>query len=116
LTAARLSIPLTAVGSLPEGSGYRARSGRASASVERRGDTLVVEATCDSLLRLVERYERREAERKLAAEGAEKEEREESRKGGWPVRWVIIAFMAGVATGATLTTLIIGRIRQNKQA
>ena len=39
---------------LPEGAGYSARSGRATASVVRgRGDTLTFTSTCDSLAREV---------------------------------------------------------------
>lgn len=39
---------------LPEGAGYSARSGQATASVVRgKGDTLIITSTCDSLVRQV---------------------------------------------------------------
>lgn len=41
---------------LPEGAVYTTSSGRATATLSRRGDTIVVYAGCDSLQRLVELY------------------------------------------------------------
>lgn len=110
----RLAIPVAAVASLPEGAGYHARSGRASATAERTGDTLVVYATCDSLLRLCEQYERSAASYKAALEAEQKEERTETKRRSNPVRWIVIAFVAGVATGAVVT-IKTKRLWQQKQ-
>lgn len=51
---ARMTLPMSQLAVLPEGAGYSARSGQATASVVRgRGDTLTITSTCDSLAREV---------------------------------------------------------------
>lgn len=55
-----LVVPLAGVHALPSGAGFAVREGRLSVSAQRRGDTLVVEARSDSMLRAVTRVERRE--------------------------------------------------------
>lgn len=55
-----LVVPLAGVQALPPGAGFAVREGRLSVSAQRRGDTLVVEARSDSMLRAVTRVERRE--------------------------------------------------------
>ncbi len=54
--AASLELGMTALRDLPEGSGYRAQSGRASVDVRRAGDAIEVTATCDSVSRMLEYY------------------------------------------------------------
>lgn len=54
---AELSLPLARVAQLPEGSEYAARStGQARVQAKRKGDTLYITATCDSLQQLVLTY------------------------------------------------------------
>ena len=51
---ARMTLPMVQLAALPEGAGYSARSGQATASVTRgRGDSLIITSTCDSLARQV---------------------------------------------------------------
>lgn len=55
-----LVVPLAGVEALPPGAGFAVREGQLSVSAQRRGDTLVVEARSDGMLRAVTRVERRE--------------------------------------------------------
>jgi uncharacterized protein YceK len=48
---AKLEIPLAELTNLPEKAEYRAKNGRASATVQNKGGIIVVYATCDSLQR-----------------------------------------------------------------
>lgn len=100
-----MKIPLDSLRKLPEGAEYRAKSGRASATVKTSGDTLLVHAECDSLQRWCEYYEREAGiyrelynETHLLLEEAQE-------KRSHPVKAGIIAFFAGVATGIILTFL-----------
>ena len=61
MSEAVLKIPTDSLRKLPEAAEYRAKSGQASAVVKHRGDTIIVYATCDSLQRQCERYERETA-------------------------------------------------------
>lgn len=51
-----VEIPLDAVAELPDGAGYIASEGRATAQVTHVGDNIKVEARCDSVSRLCEIY------------------------------------------------------------
>lgn len=51
-----IDIPLTVVAELPDGAGYIASEGRATAQVTHVGDNIKVEARCDSVARLCEIY------------------------------------------------------------
>lgn len=96
---------MAALSSLPEAAEYRAKKGRASATVQTKGDTIVVYATCDSLQRQCERYEREALTYKTALEAQKNDERTESEQRSKPVRAIVIAFIAGAATGTVLTLL-----------
>ena len=109
---AQLEIPLTELSNLPEKAAFRAKRGRASATVEKRGDTIVVYATCDSLQRQCEYYERQMASYKKALAQQKNEARTEKERSSNPWKVLLIAFIAGVATGIVLTRLIIGSTRQ----
>lgn len=51
---ARMTLPMNQLAVLPEGAGYSARSGQATANIVRgRGDTLTFTSICDSLAREV---------------------------------------------------------------
>lgn len=96
---------MAALSSLPEAAEYRAKKGRASATVKTKGDTIVVYATCDSLQRQCERYEREALTYKTALEAQKNDERTEREQRSKPVRAIVIAFIAGAATGTVLTLL-----------
>ena len=55
-----LSVPLAEAAVLPPGAVFARREGALSVAVRCRGDTLIVEAQSDSMLRAVTRVERRE--------------------------------------------------------
>lgn len=48
-----MAIPIPSLNRLPPGATYRNKSGRASATVEMRGDTVLVTANCDSIYTLL---------------------------------------------------------------
>lgn len=113
---ARLEIPLAELADLPEQAEYRAKNGRAGATVKNKGGTIVVYATCDSLQRQCEYYERQTASYRRALEQQKNEARTEKERSSNPWKTLPLAFIAGVATGTVLTRLIVGCIRQNKHA
>lgn len=102
----RLEIPMAALNSLPEGAEYRSENGRASATVQTRGDTIVVLATCDSLQRLCERYERDAQTYRTALESRENEVRTETERRSNPWKALFVAFAVGMAGGIATTKLI----------
>ena len=108
---AKLEIPLAELTNLPEKAEYRAKNGRASATVQNKGGTIVVYATCDSLQRQCEYYERQMASYKKALEQQKNEARTEKERSSNPWKMLLIAFIVGVATG-TVLTIITKRIWQ----
>ncbi len=106
-----LEIPMVALRQLPEGAEYRSESGRASATVRARGDTIVVHATCDSLQRLCELYERDAQTYRTALESRENEVRTATERRSNPWKALFVAFVAGVAAGIITTKLIKKNIR-----
>ncbi len=85
---------------------WQSREGRAGATVRMERDTLVVEATCDSVWRMVELYEEELWRMRQASDRsrAEVQTEERSRVHGW--RGALVAFVAGVAAGAALRGLV----------
>lgn len=108
---ARLEIPLAELADLPEEAEYRAKNGRASATVQNKGGTIVVYATCDSLQRQCEYYERQAASYRNALEQQKNEARTEKERSSNPWKTLLTVFIAGVATG-TLATILTRRIWQ----
>lgn len=54
MSVAKLKIPMNSLTQLPIGTGYNQRSGQATVDVRRgEGDSIIVTATCDSLVRQV---------------------------------------------------------------
>lgn len=102
---AKLEIPLAELADLPDKAEYRAKNGRASATVQNKGGTIVVYATCDSLQRLCEYYERQMASYKNALEQQKNEAKMEKERSSNPWKRLLIAFIVGVATGIVLTIL-----------
>lgn len=111
-----LTIETDSLKALPEGASYRAQSGRASVEVKkgRTAGTLVVYASCDSLQRLVEEYERRFATSSRDSTGT-KESSETTitpKEKKHPNRWW--TYVAALAVGATGGVVITRRIKNNK--
>lgn len=102
---AKLEIPLAELTNLPEKAEYRAKNGRANATVQNKGGTIVVYATCDSLQRQCEYYERQMASYKKALEQQKNEAITEKERSSNPWMMLLIAFIVGVATGTVLTII-----------
>lgn len=111
---AKLEISLEELKKLPVQAEYRAKNGRASATVKNNGGTIVVYATCDSLQRQCEYLEREMAKSKTALEGLRNGARtvDERCLSGW--KMLLLAYIVGVATGI-VSTIIIKRIWQNRR-
>ncbi|EFR54604.1 hypothetical protein BFAG_03302 [Bacteroides fragilis 3_1_12] len=89
---------------LPAGASYHARSGRANLDVKRGTEpgTIVVYASCDSLQRLVEYYERLACKYKETLDRQSEEVKEEKKPPG--VWWkVLAALTTGFFTGIVIT-------------
>ena len=109
----RMEIPAARLADLPPGASFHKRSGRASAGVSRKGDTLLVYASCDSLQALCHYYERTSAswrQRYGEMEGLYKEERERRSK---PVRTFFAGFAAGALLSVLTTVFIIKKRKKN---
>lgn len=102
---AKLEIPLAELTNLPEKAEYRAKNGRASATVQNKGGIIVVYATCDSLQRQCEYYERQMASYKKALEQQKNEARTDKERSSNQWKMLLIAFIVGVATGVVLTII-----------
>lgn len=109
---AKLEIPLSELTNLPEKAEYRTKHGRASASVQNKGGTIVVYATCDSLQRQCEYYELQMAIYKEALEQQKNEARTEKERCSNPWKMLLIAFVVGVATGTVLTIIVKLKIKK----
>lgn len=111
-----LTVSADSLKALPEGASYSARSGRASVEVKkgRTAGTLVVRASCDSLQRLVEEYERRMLQSSRDSTGS-KESSETTitlKEKKHPNRWW--TYVAALAAGAVGGVVITRRIKNNK--
>ncbi len=92
---------------LPPGASYHAKSGRANLDVRGGPEpgTIVVYASCDSLQRLVEYYERLTGEYKAFLDRQSEEVKEEKKPPG--VWWkILIALTAGFFAGTVITLKI----------
>lgn len=117
IPAAVASLRLAAVSlpDLPDGLPLSMHNGRATVTVERDGDSLIVTATCDSLERQIEIVEEELWRTKQQAE-AYRSQLEESAKqrsnGVWPtLKWLFAGIAAGVVL-TIITTKIYGSIRR----
>lgn len=100
----RLTLKADSLLDLPAGASYHARSGRASLDVRKGANpgTIVVHASCDSLQRLAEYYERLAAGYKATLERQSEEVKEEKKPlGAW--RKIVAAFIAGILAGTVIT-------------
>ncbi|MEY8684845.1 hypothetical protein AB9N12_01445 [Bacteroides sp. AN502(2024)] len=92
---------------LPAGASYHVRSGRANLDVSKGAEagTIVVYASCDSLQRLLEYYERQVGEYKAALDSRTEEVKEEKKP--MCVWWKILtALTAGLFAGIVITIKI----------
>lgn len=108
----RLAIPADSLMRLPPRATYSRKSGRASVSVGREGDTVTVYASCDSLQALVVYYERRADHYRKAFEEADARYEEEVKRRSNPIR----TYFYGLGTGAVLgvlTTIFIQKRRKD---
>ncbi len=112
---ARLDIPLSALADLPDAAEYRASNGRAVATVQNKGGTIVVYATCDSLQRRCEYYERALSSYRSALEQQKNEAKTEKERSPNPWKTLLTAFIAGLAAG-TLSTLLARRTWQKRNS
>lgn len=89
---------------LPTGASYHARSGRANLDVSKGTEpgTIVVYASCDSLQRLVEYYERQVSKYKETLDRQSEEVKEEKKP---PCVWWEF-FVAGFFAGIVITLKI----------
>lgn len=99
-----LEIPMPELLQLPDRAEYRSVSGRASARVVHRGDTIVVWATCDSLQRACMKMESECSYYKQALEEAL--ERTSERRSHAPIPMTVTALLTGLASGVIITLKI----------
>lgn len=89
---------------LPSGASFHAKSGRANLDVSKGAEpgTIVVYASCDSLQRLVEYYERLAAGYKETIDRQTEEAKEEEKPPNvW--RQILTALVAGLLAGIVIT-------------
>jgi hypothetical protein len=102
----QLAIPAKDLARLPPGSSYSRTSGQASLKVGFAGDTIYVEAVCDSLARLVEVYEAQLLRMQSRTENRLKIEETGSVRIAF--KWCFI----GVLIGSTITILITRKLKK----
>lgn len=101
-----LKIPTTDLYALPPDASFHGKKGQANVDVKTQGDTLIVYASCDSLQRIVEWYESELTRiRSETVTGTETVQTEIKHRFN-PVQMVLIAFIAGVASGMVLIIVI----------
>lgn len=98
-----LPIPTTSLLKLPPSASYSAKSGQANVRVERKGDTIYVEASCDSLQRLCIYYQR-ELEH-IRGQTHQEESRKEERTISFrnKLKYIGIGLIPGLLIGMIIT-------------
>lgn len=115
MSRARIAVSVDSILSLPAGASYHCRSGQAGAEVSRKGDTIYVTATCDSLQREVEYYEElysatREAYDRLRSDiQTEREQRPDT------IKAALAALIAGLSAGVISTIIILTKNHHGKE-
>jgi hypothetical protein len=102
----QLSIPVNDLARLPPGSAYSRTGGRASLRASFAGDTIYLEAVCDSLARLVEVYEAQLLRMQSRTENRLKIEETSNVRAAF--KWCFI----GVLIGSTITILITRKLKK----
>lgn len=100
-----LTLNADSLRELPAGASYHAKSGQANLDVKKGAEpgTIVVYASCDSLQRLVEYYERQAAGYKASLDRQAEEVKEEKKP---PGVWWKIALTALLLYGTVITLKI----------
>lgn len=102
-----LTLNADSLRELPAGASYHAKSGRANLDVSKGAEpgTIIVYASCDSLQRLVEYYERQAAGYKATIDRQVEEVKEEKKP---PNVWwkILTALAAGLLAGIVITLKI----------
>ena len=90
---AEIALPIEKIQALPQGLDFQHREGRAQATIRVEHDTIFFSSHCDSLQRLVERYE------EIIAHQDHKETfTHEERKWNWP-RGLLAMFLLALIVG-----------------
>ena len=101
---------------LPPQASYSGKNGRASVSVGRKGDTVTVYASCDSLQLLVEYYERTSSAWQERYEEMAGLYEAEVKQRPNPVRTFFYGFGVGILLSVlTITIIILKRKNNGKQ-
>lgn len=106
-SAVRLAVPLDSLRGLPAGASFSTRSGRATATLHMRGDTVVVDAGCDSLRVWLEYYMRESARYEEAFNRAEARLDTKIKQRSNPLRTFLEGLLSGLAVGIVLAWMII---------
>jgi hypothetical protein len=92
-----LTVPIQNLLNLPSGAAFSGKNGRANVAVTVQGDTIVVEARCDSLQALCEYYERELTRIRASASVSKTESKKEVSTGVQsPLKLLSIGFIAGI--------------------
>lgn len=98
---------------LPPQASYSGKNGRASVSVGRKGDTVTVYASCDSLQFLVEYYERTSSVWKERYEEMAGLYEAEVKQRSNPVKTFFYGFGVGILLSVLTTIIIILKRKSN---
>lgn len=105
-----LTLNADSLRELPAGASYHAKSGRANVDVRKGTEpgTIIVYASCDSLQRLVNYYERLSAGYKATIDRQAEETEEEAEERKPPNAWwkILTALAAGLLAGIVITIKI----------
>ena len=104
---ATLAVPLDSLRGLPAGATFTARSGQATATLQMRGDTVVVDAGCDSLRVWLEYYMLRSARHEEALRQSEARLQTVEKQRSNPVRTFFEGLLAGLTAGVMTAWAVI---------
>lgn len=108
----RLEIPIDSIRTLPTQAAYVAKSGQASAMVQRNADVIVVTSVCDSIQQQCAYYERLSSTYRTKLEEMQAKQTVVNEKPpdgiGKAIKW----FIVGVVAGIVLTILVTLKLKQ----
>lgn len=110
MSQVEILLPIDSIRKLPVNAIYHRRSNQAEISVRTTGDTVIITAKCDSIQRMCEYYENVAFDYKNSYDALLKNVETEEKQSTNSFKRILIAFLAGVATG--LTVLIILKIKK----
>lgn len=102
----QMTMPISTLPDLPDGAAYTEKQGNATASVKRKGDSLIVTASCDSLQQLVYQLEEGLHRARDETEQVKIEERPIQS----PFKW----YVYGVITGFVVMAILVVIIKKKK--